>query len=376
MQKILQVPPQTMNLCGLSQVILNWNKKLDADKFKFSYLCFIPPENKVKSIIESINGEIIMLPDNMSISAARNYFNTLLQKENFSAIHIHTDPQVLDIFQRILINQAYKCHIPKRILHSHNVKAKNLSWKGKIKFSLQRTLLNTFFPYKHVTHRFACSEKAGEALFGPKNFEIIENTIDTNRFKFNIDSRNELRQKYQILPSDILIGHVGYLCDTKNQIYSLKVLIELLKTNSNYKLCFVGAGNQDFLKKIVATHHIENHVIFTGEQKNVAPFYSMFDIFVLPSHYEGFPLVGIEAQTSGLPCIFSNKITPQICITDQSNQLSIQESEQNWSNYIMKLSPLSASTRMQYADFLRNKGFDIDAIIKNLENLYSINKNS
>ena len=85
------------------------------------------------------------------------------------------------------------------------------------------------------------------------------------------------------------------------------------------------------------------------------------DCFVLPSLYEGLPVVGIEAQYAGLPCVFSNRITHEAIISNQTFLEDIRE-ESGWCNRILNFK----QKRMQIC----NDKFNINNISNEILNKY------
>lgn len=88
--------------------------------------------------------------------------------------------------------------------------------------------------------RFACGEEAGKSLFGEKQYTIIENGIDFDKYKFNEIYRKNIRNKYNVKENDILIGHVGNFSEIKNYNYLIELFYFLRKINKNYKLLLIG----------------------------------------------------------------------------------------------------------------------------------------
>ena len=92
-----------------------------------------------------------------------------------------------------------------------------------------------------------------------------------------------------------------------------------------------------------------------------------FDVFVFPSLYEGLPVVGIEAQISGLKCFFSDSITKEVNITGNITYISLKDSPESWANNIINTA--FHYNRADYSKIVLSSGFDIQSSVKNLENL-------
>lgn len=261
------------------------------------------------------------------------------------------------------MSAAKKVGVPVRIAHSHSTMGKGEFAKNMMKLALR--------PFANVypTVRFACGHYAGEWLFGKKHdFTVIPNAIELDKFRFDPTVRRETRKELGIAEDTFLIGHVGRFMPQKNQAFLVDVLADLLPNRPKTMLAFVGDGPD---KADVQQHAeelgVSDHVLFLGQRSDVNRLYQAFDVFCLPSLYEGLCVVGIEAQCAGLPCLFSNSITREVDLTEASRFIPI-ESPKEWSSII---SALGSGTRIGFPE----KAFIDFDICQNAQRLTSIYKN-
>lgn len=251
---------------------------------------------------------------------------------------------------------------PKVIVHSHNGSGSSVFLN-----KLFQPIVN-FVAKK----RFACSDVAAQWLFGKDNAEnvpIINNGIDINKYKYDEIKRKDIRAKYG-LNSKLVIGHVGRFSEQKNHDFLIDIFAEVKKREQNSVLVLVGIG--ELLESIVEKVNrlgLRESIIFAGLKNNTESYYCAFDIFVMPSLYEGLPIVGIEAQASGLPCLFSENISKQVVLTDRVKLLSINKSSKEWADDIIRIDK-SVDVRNGYEKIVKEKGFDIKDAAKYLENVY------
>ena len=170
----------------------------------------------------------------------------------------------------------------------------------------------------------------------------------------------------------MLIGHVGTFTYQKNQERLIELINKLKENNDRYKLVLVGDGEEKTnIQNMVKTLGLEQHVLFTGNICNVNEYLSAFDIMILPSRYEGLPLVSIEWQANGLPCIFSANITRKCKVLNNVKFVSLDEDDTVW---IQNIYDLLKSGRIKDQNYIKNmmreKGFDIKLNAKYLESLY------
>lgn len=234
-----------------------------------------------------------------------------------------------------------------RIIHSHNNSAKHA-----LIHLVFRPLLNIL-----KIHRLACSQEAGLFMFHRKPFTIIHNAIHCERYKADDGIRNAVREELH-LQNKLVIGHVGKFCYQKNTLYLLSIFKEIHSINPDAILLLIGDGeDHDAVIEAIHSLAIENCCILTGMTTRVPDYLQAMDVFVLPSRFEGFPLVAIEAQAAGLPCLLSSAITPDIAITPLVTFLSIQEHPAVWANRLMDI--LTTHEVSDPVQQLQSSGYDI-----------------
>jgi glycosyltransferase involved in cell wall biosynthesis len=173
-------------------------------------------------------------------------------------------------------------------------------------------------------------------MLGDRPFTVINNGIKLEKFKFSVDGRETLREKYN-LSGKTVIGHIGMFNDIKNQDFLLDILAGIIKTDPNYALVLVGDGERrDLISRKAKEMGIANSVIFTGLTDRVAEHLSLFDVFALPSFFEGLPLVLVESQASGLYSIASDRVTKEADKTGNISFLSIDNGSEIWAEEILK----------------------------------------
>lgn len=261
--------------------------------------------------------------------------------------------------------------IPIRVMHSHS---SQLEKKPDFLRSVA-AFINKFLLKWSATNYFACSRLSGEWMFGKKShFKIIPNSVDITKFNYNPTVREKMRNLLN-LDGKFVIGHVGRFSYVKNHTFLIDVFYEYHKLNQNSVLILVGGGGKEasvYKKKInekIRKYQIENFVYVLGQRTDVADLMQAMDCFILPSHFEGLPVVGIEAQTAGLLCWFSDAITREIEVTELAHFLSLNLSPVNWAQHIYSA---TYGDREGKATEIRKHGFDIIKTVHWLECFYSM----
>ena len=164
------------------------------------------------------------------------------------------------------------------------------------------------------------------------------------------------------------MGHVGRFINVKNQSFLIDVFAEALKLNDNMNLILVGAGQDESkLREKVKRLAIEEKVKFLINRPDVNELYQAMDCFVMPSLFEGLPVVGVEAQASGLPCIFSNKISKEVLMTKNSIMVDLSEGIDAWKKMLLSI---NKERNLESAKEVSELNYDIKVEAEKLMNIY------
>jgi len=227
--------------------------------------------------------------------------------------------------------------------------------------------LSRFF----ADYYFSCSDAAARFCFGKNvtnksNYSLIKNGVNVNDFTFDKEKRNEKLVKLNI-ENRFVIGHVGRFEPEKNHEFILDVFNEVYKKDENAILMLVGEGS---LKKHVEQRAVNmgliDNIMFLGKRNDVNELMQVFNVFLLPSFFEGLPVVGVEAQASGLPCIFADTITTETDITGLCKFLSLENKEE-WVTAILSA---KGKARINTQKLLKKAGYDVESQTKWLEKFY------
>lgn len=341
---------------GAEAFIMNVYRHIDRNVIQFDFLVHYKDRFFYDDEVERLGGKIFRL----SFRNDHNIIKYIHELKIFFNSHKEYDVVWghMDGLAPIYLKIAKTCGMKCTIAHSH-IDHSEKTFKGVIKSLLRRNIS------KYADYRFACSSLSGKYLFGKGDFHVIPNAIDVKKFSFNGSVRNRIRDINKWNES-IVIGHVGRFFSQKNHSFIIEVFRHIAQLNDKFVLCLCGDGDDRVnIEKKVKEYGLSDKVLFTGSIHNINEYYQAFDLFILPSLYEGLPVSGIEAQTSGLKCIFSDTITPEACfIKDNVTYLPITpNSEILWANKIIELSNY---TRKDMSMVICDKGYSIDYLAKKL----------
>lgn len=356
--RILQVV-NSMNHAGLETMLMNYYRNIDRNRIQFDFLTHRDFVGDYDSEILEMGGHIYHAPRLYPQNYVK-YFHFMrdffAEHPEYKIVHSH-----IDSMSYLPLLAAKKAGVPIRIAHSHNTSI-DLDYKF---------ILKELFRYKivNVANEFcACGQEAGKYLFRDKRkFIYIPNAIDKNNFVYNPNIRRKIRKQLS-LNGKLVIGNVGRLVNQKNQSFLIDILNILIRNDINSHLIIVGVGKKEKrLKEKVEKLNLKKYVSFLGNRNDVNELYQAMDVFVMPSLYEGIPVVGIEAQFSGLPCIFSENIPKEVAFSKNSEFISLKSSKYDWAKLIYKSANNSESREILK---LNNNDYDISKSYRILENFY------
>ncbi len=167
-----------------------------------------------------------------------------------------------------------------------------------------------------------------------------------------------------------MIGHVGRFNLQKNHTRLLDIFTKVLREAPEARLALIGVGElEPSAREKAQALGLQDRVLFLGQMANVNEWYQAMDCFVLPSLFEGLPVVGVEAQAAGLPCFFSDRVTDEILMSPSAVRLSLQVGDEDWARAILAARQVKTD-RASGADAVRRVGYDIHLEARKLQSLY------
>ncbi len=311
------------NFGGIERFLINVCKNIDSNRFEISFL--IVKGNRVcfQDELEKMGIKFFeVTPRKQNYVKFLKDLKEVFMKHSFDYIHFNLVN--LKCPERILMAKKYSK--AKIIIHSHNALLKNFEVTHYIGKSLTR----------HVACiRLACGEEAGKFLFGNKKFTIMNNGMDLQKFKFNQENRNKIRNEIGVQENETVIGLIAKFEEQKNHHFLIEVFKEYQKLNQNSKLVLVGEGSlKESMEKKVEDLKLNHKVLFLGRRDDTEKIYSAMDIFVMPSWFEGFSIALVEAQVNGLKIYTSMNVAEESNLTGNVEFLSLDDESKNWAKTI------------------------------------------
>ena len=349
---------------GVESVIMNYYENIDRSKIQFTFICDEDSTDIPYEKIEKLGGKVIIVPPYQKVFKYIKKLKEVFKEKNCKIVHSNIN--TLSVFP---LYAAKKAGVPIRIAHSHSTSNKK-EWKKNLIKNILR-----LFSKENANEYLACSRYAGIYLFGKRMVEkdqvkIINNAIDLNKYKFNNEIRNKLRNELNISNDTLVIGHIGRFVEQKNHDFLIDVFNEIHKENKDTILLLIGQGPlKEKIKIKVKELGLDKSVRFLGQVDNASDYYNAMDVFVLPSLYEGLPVVGVEAQANGLKCYLSTDMTKETKVLEKTEFVSLKLNAKEWSKKILK--GLDKNKREEDTEKeMTEKGFNIKKESKKLEKIY------
>lgn len=366
--RILEVFGEPISNGGQESFVINTLWNMDRSGMEIDYLTPYFCDNIFyRNRIEQMGGHIYEFK--LEFAPGRSRWNIyrplkkLLSENPYDVLHVHSGSvSVLAIASLA----AWKNDISKIITHSHcAAEHKNLKYFAA-KYSCMPIL--SICPTVYC----ACSQIAGEWKYSPQivknKLNVLKNGVDLGLFCFDPEMAFHMRELLGITKEDFVVGHVGRFSYQKNHEFLIEVFRELKKSKKHCKLVLVGSGEEeDHIIRKIRQYGLQNDVIICGNVENVQNYMMAMDIFLLPSRYEGLPIVGVEAQASGLPVITSDQVSTELKIIDEVEFLSLNEDVTLWVEHILKYEKFP---RIDSHTKLRENGYDINNTARILRDIY------
>jgi len=319
-----------MDSGGIEAVVMNYYRHIDRSKVQFDFYFVQGSSFPQMEEMKRLGAGIYPIPPYSHVIRYHKELYSAFRKKRYPIVHAHLS--TMSIFP---LYAAWRAKVPMRICHNHST----AHW-GEGKKTLLKYILRPF--NKIFANRwFACGEKAGRWMYGNKAFDagkvhVMPNAIDVDKYAFDEAARKRLRGELGIPEDAFVVGHVGRFVYPKNQPFLVETFEKLKKQKQNSVLLLIGEGElEESTRGIVAEKKLDDSVIFTGARQDADKLYSAMDVFCLPSHYEGMPLVAWEAQANGLPCVLADCVTREARKNDGCVFLSLSLGAQRWSEELL-----------------------------------------
>lgn len=344
---------------GMENFIMNLYEKIDREKFQFDFIVHLQKENDYSEQIKKLGGNVYEVPRlTKDPIGSLTMLYKIIKKNKYKIVIRHTanalvSPQLL----------VAKLAGAKTICHSHNETDPQVTIHkiGKVLMKVA------------ADRRLACSQKAGEWMYGKRDFQVIHNAINVNKFVYSEEKAERIRQEFGLRGKHVY-GHIANFIESKNHMFLLEIYQEIAKRDDKAVFFCLGEGDlRPQIEEKIRELKLEDKVILTGIRHDVENFMSCMNVLIFPSFFEGLPLTLIEAQIASLPALISDTITQDVIITEGLvTKESIKEKPEIWAIKAMGiLEGGKVKERQCQRKAIQDAGYDMDMLVKWYEDYFS-----
>ncbi len=359
-KKALILLPYLKNGDGTAVALMNYYQELIEHGWRIDFLVLKIFECEWLNKVKADGNNIYELPkENKYSYKVSRKIRSIIKEGKYDIVHVNMPGHVG--FETLKMARQYG--IGKRIFHAHNPR-NNLNLKTVISTKVYDYLLQ-----REATELVACSKSAGNSRFGNKDFQVLKNVIDTDRFVYRLEDRRYIREKLHI-EKKVVVGVVGRFAAQKNPEFLLECFAEYNKLNKESVLLWIGDGElQEKIQDRAKNMGLKGACLFVGRKKNIEKWYSAMDLFLLPSKFEGMGIVFLEAQCTGLPCFGSTNVPIETEVTELMHRISLKQEANYWATAMKKVTDMSGDRRSRASEFI-NAGYTHEATKSDLLNMY------
>lgn len=363
-----------MDRGGTETWLMNVLRKIDSTRISMDFLCLSGEEGDYAPEIAVYNSKII--PFNLkkklgNLIKFSIFFISILRQRKYNVVHSH-----IHFASGFVVFLSYIAGTPVRIAHSHNSDDGKRKTIGRKLYRLIMAVLIALF----ATDGIAASRPAARELFGRcfaknKKWKVIYYGIDASIYMNLSDTvRFDVRKELGIPENVYVVGCVGRFVDQKNHSFLVEIAKAIVAKQSNVNFLLIGDGvNLTRVKRTVEDKGLGNYFIFMGNRNDTARLMKAMDIFVFPSLYEGFGLVVLEAQLSGLACLVSDGVPKEtILVPGAVKFMSLTKSPEIWAMQLLNLFDKPKLDRVTISECLARSSFNIGNCISRLMEVYKI----
>lgn len=354
-----------MDRAGVETMIMNYYRHMDRSQIQFDFWANKPKPGAYEAEITEMGGHVYRSTGYNPLHFlryVRAMKRVLEQNPDIRLIHVHNG--ALGLYALVA---ARLCGMRVRLYHAHST----VIPPGKV--AIVKKLLKPFIRFE-ATHLLTCGEKAARFYYGSRNVDrgkciYVHNAIEPDRFVFNQEIRDKMRAVHD-LSGHTVIGHVGRMAAAKNHLRMLEMFAALKRVKLDAVLVLLGDGELEAQVKAYAEQlGLLNDVRFMGNVSNVGEWMQAFDLFLMPSIFEGMPVVAVEAQAAGLPCVLSDVITREADVTGLVRFISLELGDEEWAQAIIA-ALTEQKERPDTLAAIQNAGYDINQAAPRLQGLY------
>ena len=356
-----------MDVGGIENQLMHLLRQCDRQKFQIEFTSTDPNAHYLPEI-RALGGQVHLIPraKTQGLAAYCRGLWRVMREGRYDIIHSH------ELFHSgIVLLLARLAGVPHRFVHAHNWDDGDGTGRRR---SAIRTLYNAVMRFsinRFSTCRMACSTLAGKFLYGKKDFHLLFNSVDTGKFLEHYHDT----ETGEFCDDRTNVLHVGRVTAVKNQLFLVDVAQVLRDRGANIRILCAGPGNADYQQSVesaIREKGLADHIRLLGVRRDIDSLMRKSAAFVLPSKYEGMPLVLIEAQASGLSCVSADTFSHEVDFgIGTLTWLPGSADAACWADAIEAAVQAGRAVKDAVQKAVVEKGFDSDSFARTMCGLYA-----
>lgn len=367
----------TMNMGGIENQLMHLLRQADKAKFQIDFTT-TAEHPYYQDEIEDLGSKCIHIRGTEGIHFFRYCSDVfaVIRRGQYNIVHSH------ELFHSgMVLLTARLAGVKHRFVHAHN-------WMEGHDPQKKKSLLRR--SYNHVMQRLiqrnatdfiACSSLAGKFLYGEKvtkqsNYHLVFNSVDTSKFIEKYDQP----ESGEFCGDDwVNVLQVGRFTPVKNQLFTAEIAREIKRRGRKIRiLCAgnIGGEYDEAVKAKIAEYEIEEQMLLLGVRKDIDVLMRKSAAFLLPSLYEGMPLVMIEAQASGLPCVTADTYSREVDFgIGTVDWLQLEDGVSAWADAVERAVQKPRADKADVVAAIERGGYDSRVFAKKICELYEKSMN-
>lgn len=345
----------SVNKCdsgGQKSLVMAYMRNFSSDRIKFDLIVDEDSNSIPFDEVKALGGKVYVVPPYQKIVSHMKALYKLFAREKYDVLYAANN--TMNIFPLFVAKLA---GIKVRVSESLTTASKLEKKKTMMKNVLKR------FSHWFCNYYMANGIQSAEYQFGKKTTQegkvaIFLNPVDAKKNDFSPSIRKETREKFG-WTDKVVYGTIARFEKQKNPLFLIEVMNEIKNRQENAQFVIIGIGSMEQeMKAKIAGYGFGDRMNWLGRREDIRQFYNAFDAFLLPSLYEGFPIVGVESQAAGLPVFFSDAITREAGIEELGHFIELSKSAKEWADIIIPETSKLMQNRRGRKDYLKQNGFD------------------
>lgn len=345
----------SVNKCdsgGQKSLIMAYLRNFNPEKIHFDLIVDEDSNSIPYEEVEKLGGGLHVIPPYQHIISHMIALRRLFRENKYDVLYALNN--TMNLFPLCV---AYFSGIKVRVSESLTM-ASPLERKKTMMKNVLRRFSHLFCNYFMANGKDCGIYQFGRKAYEDGKIEIFLSPVDTRSNSFDRELRDETRRKFG-WENKVVYGHIARFELQKNPLFLIDIMKEIASKRDNAHFVIIGAGSMEQqMKDRIAAYDLGGRMDWLGRREDIKQFYNAFDAFLLPSLYEGLPVVGVESQATGLPVFFSEEVTREAAVAELGHFISLKKSPRDWAEIIITETEKAMPLRRGREDDLVKAGFD------------------